>query len=385
MATILYVQQIKLPDEVRAEKICRSLVKAGHRVIVLSRWFEGMSEREEYQGYTVLRAGYNQPSGKFTPLPFNPFWRNTVRAAVKEFQPDCIIVREMILSDAAASVARSKDIPLLIDMAEHYPAAMRGWKKYQKSMSGRFITNTLRLPDIIEKNCVSAANGIIVVCAEQITRLQEQYGYPYEHIAIVHNTPELEQFRNIGKDTHESIVFAHHGYLQLQRNLDVFILGFALALREYPQIALHFAGEGETLNDLEDIVRQKHLENSVRFTGEYRLTELASLYSTSDIGIIPYMPDDFHNHTLQNKLFDYMACGKPVLVSEAKPLARIMEETGAGISWDCSTPESVCMGIATLLSSDTATMSRNGIRWAQNKYNWRKDEQVLLDFVGEYC
>lgn len=385
MATILYVQQIKLPDEVRAEKICRSMVKAGHRVIVLSRWFEGMSEREEYQGYTVLRAGYNQPSGKFTPLPFNPFWRNAVRAAVKEFQPDCIIVREMILSDAAASAARWKDIPLLIDMAEHYPAAMRGWKKYQKSMSGRFITTTLRLPDIIEKSCVNAANGVIVVCAEQITRLQEQYGYPYEQMAIVHNTPELEQFRNIGKGTHESIVFAHHGYLQLQRNLDIFILGFALALREHPQIALHFAGEGETLDDLKDIVRQKHLGNSVRFTGEYRLTELASLYSTSDIGIIPYRPDDFHNHTLQNKLFDYMACGKPVLVSKAKPLARIMEETGAGISWDCSTPESVCKGIMTLLSSDITAMSRNGIHWANSKYNWHTDEQVLLNFVGKYC
>jgi glycosyltransferase involved in cell wall biosynthesis len=241
------------------------------------------------------------------------------------------------------------------------------------------------LPDIIESTCVKAADGIIVVCDEQVSRLQLQYGFPGEHTAIVHNTPELDNFQGQVARNQRKITFAHHGYLQLQRNLEVFIQGFALARRQFPEIVLHLAGEGETLIDLQNIVRKQHLENSVRFTGEYRLSELSSLYSSSDIGIIPYIPDDFHNHTLQNKLFDYMACGKPVLVSKAKPLERIIAETGAGISWDCSTPESVCEGINFLLSSDITAMSENGVNWARNKYNWSVDEQILLNFMEKYC
>lgn len=386
MAIILYVQHIKLPDEVRAEKICRSLVRAGHHVIALTRWSPDMAEREEYQGYTVIRAGFRQPSAYFTALPFNIFWRNAISRTAAEFRPDCIIVREMLIADAAAAVARKRGIPFLVDMAENYPAAMRGWKKYQNSFAGRLVTNTLRIPDAVEKMSVMSADGVIVVCQEQVERLNKQYGLPKEQTAVVHNTPEYADYANMTNDFSGEIVFGHHGYCTAQRNMDVFIRGFALALKERNDMRVEILGGGESLPEVKRAVKEEKIENFCEFSvGEYRLSDLPKLVERSTIGIVPYVVDEFVNNTIFNKVFDYMAAGRPLFASKATTLARIIEETKAGISWDCTKPESVAEGIRHLLKSDMRTMSENGKRWAREKYNWAIDEAVLCDFVGRYC
>ncbi len=386
MATILYVQHIRLPDEVRAEKICRSLVRAGHRVTALTRWSPGLAEREEYQGYTVIRAGFERPSAYFTALPFNPLWRNAIRRIATEFRPDCIIVREMLIADGTAAVARKFDVPLLVDMAENYPAAMRGWKKYQGSFAGRLATKTLRIPDAVEKMCVTSADGIIVVCQEQVDRLNKQYGLPSEQIVVVHNTPDYSDYAGMTNNFSGEIVFGHHGYCTAQRNLDVFLRGFALASKAHDGIRVEIHGGGESLPEVKRVAQDEKIEDICVFSaGEYKLYDLPKLIERSAIGIVPYIPDEFINNTISNKVFDYMAAGRPLFASKATTLARIIEETKAGISWDCTTPESVAEGIKHLLKSDLQTMSENGKHWAREKYNWEADESVLCEFVERYC
>ena len=53
---------------------------------------------------------------------------------------------------------------MLIDMAEHYPATMRTWKKYQGNALARFLVFWAKVPDLVERRSVGLADGIITVC-----------------------------------------------------------------------------------------------------------------------------------------------------------------------------------------------------------------------------
>ncbi|MBK9249482.1 MAG: glycosyltransferase family 4 protein [Ignavibacteria bacterium] len=385
MAKILYVMGVKIPDEVRAEKVCRALIKNGHEVTVLSRWFDGAAEREIYQGIIIRRVGKNIPFWQSNPLSINPFWKKAIFNAAKETQAELIITREMLIAEASANVGRTLAIPTLIDMAENYPGAMRGWKKYQSRLILRLLVNNVKVPDLIEKRAVQASDGIIIVCDEQIDRLHHEYGIEKENMVVVQNTPELELFEKVTKTcSMPPKVFAHHGYFTLDRCLETLALGFIKASSDYSDIQLLLAGIGETYNDVRAIADMSAVSNRIFLKGEFKLTSRAELYNQVDVGIMPYAADENFNFTIPNKLFDYMACGKPVIVSEAIPMKRIVEETGAGIVADCSTPAKIAKAIQQMIDSDVAAMSEKGRIATEKKYNWAVDSERLCKFVRKF-
>ena len=99
---------------------------------------------------------------------------------------------------------------------------------------------------------------------------------------------------------------------------------------------------------------------------------------------MPFLPTDFNNYTIQNKLFDYFSNARPVLVSNCKPLERIINETEAGISADCSTPENSVLAIEKMLNTCSSEMSRNAQEAFRKKYNWENDENVLAEFIKKF-
>jgi glycosyltransferase involved in cell wall biosynthesis len=385
MAKILYVLGVKLPDEVRAEKICRALVADGHQVTVLSRWFPPMLEREEMQGYTVVRLGKNFKSWQSLPVSFNPIWMQAIEREVSNIQPDLIITREILLAGASHQIAQKNSIPSVIDMAENYPAAMRSWKKYQSQFLSRFVVSTIRLPDSLEKRAVAKADGIIVVCDEQAARLQFQYQYPIDQIAVVQNTPELGLFASSKQGCSvPPRVFSHHGLFTLDRGLENLTKGFILAANDLPEIHLSLNGMGETFEDVKQIISTSSCQDRIELHGEYALGSIGELYAKADIGVLPYIPTEHINMTIANKLFDYLAFGKPVIVSEAIPMKRIIEETGAGICVDCSTPEKIAEAVKQIYGSNVAEMSENGQIFAKKKYNWAIDSERLCKFATKF-
>ncbi|MGA1414988.1 MAG: hypothetical protein ACO323_08105, partial [Candidatus Kapaibacteriota bacterium] len=126
--TIVYVVNAKVPEEVRAEKICSFLAGSGHKVVMACKWSGESEIREQRDGYTIIRIG----KGKgflSTCFPGNPVWSSALSSILHEFNPQLIICREMIPAQACVK-ANNNNIPIILDMAEHYTAAMREWKKY---------------------------------------------------------------------------------------------------------------------------------------------------------------------------------------------------------------------------------------------------------------
>jgi glycosyltransferase involved in cell wall biosynthesis len=383
--TILYVVNAKVPEEIRAEKICSALANMGNRVIIACKWSGEDLIRETKQGYLVCRIGKDKRLA--TCFPGNPIWTNAINDLVHDFKPDIIICREMIPLLSCTQAAKGRNIPIILDMAEHYPAAMREWKKYSQNPLSRFFVHTLPLPELIESHAVKHADAIITVCEEQNQRLQSQYSYPKEALFIVHNTPEKSIFNDvIPRCNIPPITFGHHGYFTLERNLENLVLGFDIAAKRFPDITLLLAGTGETLEDVSILVQTVSSRDRIHLTGPYKAKDLSDLYNRTDIGILPYAEQEFRQFTLPNKAFDYMACGKPIISSGLLPMKRLLDETGAGIYGPCSSPEDISLMIERMMEADIQTMSARGHQAFLSKYHWENEVEQLqsaLFFVSK--
>ena len=102
----------------------------------------------------------------------------------------------------------------------------------------------------------------------------------------------------------------------------------------------------------------------------------------SDICIVPHDVSDFINSTIPNKLFDYMACKKPVIASDAAPFKRIFEETDCGLIFKSKDISDFADKVVQLADPVLRKkMGANGFKAIASKYNWEHDSRVLQGII----
>lgn len=382
---ILYITKDKHPFDIRTEKITESFREIGCQTAILCRVFEGEGS-DYYKGIRIFHLG--KFSSKLSlPVPYNPFWRSSIKNAVKVFKPDLIIVREIMLAIDVAQIAKKNNIPVVMDMAENYPVVMRGWNKYKKNFLVRWLVHDLRLPDKIEKKSVLMMDAILTVCEEQNKRLAGAYNYNESKLHIVHNTPKKIWFHDVKRGMLiKPKVFAYHGLINSERNLEKLIYAFDMAWHVRNDIQLIIAGYGELEEHLKSIASKLDSSQNIVFRGKFEHGQIKNLYSEMDFGILPYRIDEHINQTISNKYFDYMGAGKPMITSLADPMIRLNHETHCGVAIDCENIDLIADTIIQFVSDSNyerlVEMSESALLAFKCHYSWDRDFERLVRFLG---
>ncbi len=110
-------------------------------------------------------------------------------------------------------------------------------------------------------------------------------------------------------------------------------------------------------------------------------TELAELMTSSMTGVMTYLPRPNHVNALPTKLFDYMAAGLPVIVSDFPLWRSIVTENDCGLCVDPENPTAIAEAIERLLSdpAEAARMGANGRALVLAGRNWSTEEKKLLE------
>lgn len=386
MKRVLYIWKEHTLWDVRFEKFFNSMASNGYEIFLMVRWREGVDYPEAVNSVRLIPVGAGKKAFQTEPVSANPVWKKAIWEAVKELKPDIIMPREIMLAGAAARAARLSGIPVIMDMAENYPAAMKQWKKYSDSIIKKLLVHTLDIPERVEKKCVPQMDGIITVCSEQTERLHNQYKYSLEKIETVHNTPYLKPFNTIKKGVlGRAVTFGHHGNVTGDKRIDKFVAGFIEASKYDNDIELHIYGAGEYYESLQRMIADSHCPGRIKLTGRYDFADVPKIVESFDIGILPYQICDFNNTTIHNKIFDFFAGGKPVFLSDTIPFRRLMDETGAGTIVDCENTDKITEAILNINKLDLQSMSGNALKAAETKYNWDVDGERLIKFLGRYA
>ncbi len=385
---IIYVWDADYPWDVRTEKTCLALTNAGHEVHIVARNKRWSPAREQLPEATIHRMPPIRSVGQRVdgilgfPAFFNPRWHRLLSRTIRETGADLIIVRDLPLCPMAIRVGHKHKIPVILDMAEHYPAIMREIWTSNRHRPIDYLVRNPRMVERVEQYCLSHADHILTVVEESSERLIE-LGVAPERLSIVGNTPSKERVTaspsKVLKQQGDTIDVVYLGLLEVSRGINE-LLDACILLRETsPKVRLLLVGNGRD----EAMFRRRAVElglnnDEVVFYGFVPYTDAMTIVANADIGVLPMHINEHMNTTVPNKLFDYMSVGLPVITSDSIPSMRIVNEMKSGEVFSAKDPASLASAIRRLADANVRQMKGEAGRQAiLGHYNWENDIENL--------
>lgn len=389
---ILYVWDSDYPWDVRVEKICLTLRAAGHEVHILARNRARDAERESLPEGIVHRMRPWRWAGRLDallgfPAFFSPRWISFISRIARSTRPDVIIVRDLPLCPTALWIGRRYAIPVVLDMAEHYPAMMQKIFDEGRQRAVDHLVRNPRAVAAVERYCLRRLDRVLVVIEEMRDRLVRM-GVPASRIDVVSNTPStvrVSQRHAPLRSGSDPLQLVYLGIMESPRGVGDLVEAAALLRDSGLRVRVRLVGTGREHRLFEQWARELGVYGKeVEFLGHIKSHENAlRVLASSDIGVLPHRRNEHWDHTIPNKLFDYMAAGLAVVTSDAVPFARIVRDTHAGEVFVSRSPQSLADAIKRLANADRRqTCGANGQRAVLSRYNWEHDGEELLVSVA---
>ncbi|MCF8267094.1 MAG: glycosyltransferase family 4 protein [Ignavibacteriales bacterium] len=382
MKTTLMLLQAPFPPDIRLEKEITSLNRNDFRVVLLCNNY-GNVKKKHFSGVIIERLWAPFRNIRLNqimnfPVFFNPHFILRAVWLVIKYRPDFIHAHDLPMMPLGVILKILTGKPLIFDMHENYPEALRYFNK--KGMLNKIFKNPA-LAALLEKFSIIFADIIISVVSENTERLKAQ-GVAPDTLREVSNTVDLETFIVGGetagiKEFEGKQIIIYSGTVGYERGLEIPVEAMKYLRRSFPNAALAIVGEGTAIPFLKETAVQHGVQDMVMFLAWPGHDQIGKYISTAEICIISQPSNPFINTTIPHKLFEYMAAGKPIIVSDAKPLKRIIEETGAGEFFVSGDAKSFALAASEMLQS-TSKYGDKGLAAVRSKYNWKNDEAELL-------
>ncbi|KXO11766.1 MULTISPECIES: glycosyltransferase family 4 protein [Marinobacter] len=375
------------PWDVRIEKIAKSLRDRGHNVTIVARNLSGNSPVAESDGLPIIRlpviGAANSLVRKLANVPiwFNPFWIRTLNAAISGSENPVIIVRDLPLVKTALSVAKSRNVKVVLDMAEVYPYMYASARMFSKGLNLETLAKSPSMAARYESKVLPKVDHTLVMIEESQDRVLNK-GIDPGKVTIVSNTPPATKFSGTAHQHQgRNLRLVYVGFLTKLRGLDLLIKAASAYVKmgnEPSSLKIDIVGKGSERENLINLVKELNLEQSVTVHGWLEHEQVDQLMAQANVGALTYRVCPHWNHTIPNKIFDYMLAGLPVLATEVKPIERIINETKSGLVCRDNDVRDIAEKLQILRSPETrATLGANGVSAVQSKYNWANDERRL--------
>lgn len=388
---VLFVWDSDYPWDIRVSKICQTLIKNGEEVHLVCRNKQRKQVEELFEGIHIHRVPFlTENFGQLNdiygfPLFFSPIWLSRINNVARCHAVELIIVRDLPMAPSALFVGKLRKVPVIFDMAECYPELIRLIWKFEPFKIANIAVRNPFLADIIERFVINSVDHIWVMIEESRNRLISK-GISSEKISIVSNTPVYERFKKTmqtfpGTLRHnkDKLILLYVGFVNYSRGLDTVIESLPFLLRKHINIFCVIIGTGSAEHALQDKVKELGIEDNVAFEGWIDNRLIPEYVASSDICLVSHHKCSHWDNTIPNKLFDYMAAGKPVVASGVAPIERIVSKIKCGLIFKSGNAENLAEQLSMLTDQNfRQEMGKNGMKAVEEEYNWNKDSTVML-------
>lgn len=322
------------PPDIRVDKEADALAPGGHECLLLCKAKPGQERVERFGNVTAVRHEVHPGSSlrrRLDSLLFlltldSPSWRGAMEALVTEHGATALHVHDLPYVRSAVKAGRATGVPVVLDLHENYPAALRLWKRRRID---KLLFSASRA-ERLERWAVRRVDRIVVVVDEARERLVSVGADP-ARVTVFGNTEprSLSEPQPPALDAGR-LELVYVGGVAAHRGLDTAVAAMPAILEKRPDARLTVVGDGNTLDELKAQAAQLKLGDAVEFTGWISKNEAMGYIERATVALVPHHRSPHTDATVPHKLFQYMALGRPVLVSDCAPLKRIVEETGAG-------------------------------------------------------
>jgi glycosyltransferase involved in cell wall biosynthesis len=387
----LFLWDSDYPWDIRVEKICATLRDAGWEMHLVCRNRARRSEEETCEGIHLHRIGFlgsrwNRLNDLYGfPFFLSPIWLSRIWAVARRHGVKVIVVRDLPMAPAALLVGKALRIPVILDMAECYPELVRVIWRYEGFKPANLVVRNPYLADLVEAVVLRNIDRVWVMVEESGHRLRARGMLPGK-VALVSNTPQLARFRQAGAtfpgglaQQRGKTILLYVGFLTHSRGLASIVRALPALLQENGELFLALVGTGTAEKTLRALVAELGVERHVGFEGWVDNRLVPNYVASADICLVPHHRCGHWDHTIPNKLFDYMAAGKPVLASDARPMARIVKETGCGLVYLDGDQEHLAAQARRLFDPELRQrLGAKGMEAVEQRYNWQQDAGRML-------
>lgn len=386
---ILFVSQYFPPEvaapAVRAHETCREWAQLGHDVTVLCgfphhpsgvippRYRRLLVKRETLDGVKVIRTWLHAAPNKGVlrrSLSYLTFMLSAiVTGALTVRKPDVVIGTspQMLTGVAAWALSRIKGCPFVFEVRDLWPDALRAvGLKIPGILFAALKSLELFLYDRAEQ---------IVVVTESFKRMIGRSAVRSRNVVVVPNGVDLTAF-SPGEGGAEGV--AYIGTLGLAHKLD-FLVEAAAAMKD---TNFNLIGEGADRERLESLARRLGADN-LRFWGLQPRKLVPSLIRRMDICVVALRKSRLFTSFIPSKMFEVMACGRPLILACEGEAAEIAERSGAAIVIAPEDIGSLRTAIRKLMNSKRlrTSMGHAGRRFVEEHYDRNRLSRKYLEIL----
>ena len=385
------------PPDLRVENEARTLAQAGFEVTILAMDPDprpsGMLEAHVH----IVRARIpkqirNKARGLAATFPFMDWIVGRQVASIHAGRKiHALHAHDLYLFGAALRAGKKLDVPVVGDMHENWVEALRHYK-WSTTAPGKWVVDLSRWEQL-ETRWADQVDRLIVVIDEMKERMTGQLqlaGGRSHHIVTVPNTILRSSFDAWSPAKPDDMprgnpVMLYTGGMDRHRGLEDPIRAMPIILERHPDAVLVLVGDGAVRSELEELVASLDLGGAVRFLGWKDQESVRGYMESAHIGLIPHLKTIHTDHTIPHKLFHYMHAGLPCVVSDCRPLERIVSAENCGSIYPSGDPDAMALAVLRMIGDPDgmAAMATRGREAVTERWNWETTSTGLVDLYRD--
>jgi len=295
---------------------------------------------------------------------------------------DVIICCEPLPIIAANKIRRGrKKVRIIYDITEWYPH-----QNMLKNLNRiKLLINYIYL-FLFNVYASSQCNHLII--GEKSKAIPYKIFLPFIRKTIIAYYPSLEYFdHSLPAYNKNTFTICYVGIINQQRG----IFSFLEALKKLKSFNPKLKFKAKVIGDFEnESVKHKvsefigsDKELNVSFIGWVSYESLSDHLKEVDICLDLREKNFTYNHSIPIKIFEFMACGKPVIYSDIKPLLKFQDIYEFGFLVNPTNIDLICKKISFYLENPSLLQKHsNSARLLfEKKYTWEKIEYLLLRII----
>lgn len=403
---ILYLSQYFPPEvgatQTRAYEMARGLVKAGHHVTIIAevpnhptgiisseyqgKWYE----RASLDGIDVIRVWVKtSPSKNFcTRMAFYlSFMLMAIFAGIFLARGKYHIIYAtsppLFVGGAALVLSYLRRIPLVFEVRDLWPESAVVLGELSNP-------HAIKLATRLEETCYHRAIKIVVTTNEMVNHLSNR-GFIVDKIMVISNgaNTELFQFDSVARqkirselNLEKKFVVVYAGLMGIAQGLDSCLDAAAQINQQKLSVHFLFIGDGPIKGKLQEKALALDLTNITFLAAQPRHT-IPNYLSAGDVALVPLTRKRLLG-ALPSKMFDAMACQRPVILAAEGEASEILTHERAGM---VILPEDADVLVKTILtlqhSPDTCRqLGKNGHQAVVERYSRQAQAQQLVNLLA---
>ncbi|MBF0550569.1 MAG: glycosyltransferase family 4 protein [Deltaproteobacteria bacterium] len=380
-----FYPEISAPSA-RLYEMGRTWVELGHQVTVVTcfpnhphgripKEYRGKSFiKESLDGMTILRnfvfAAPNQGVFKKTLGHLSFMCSSLLLSTIPCGHPDVILVSSPTFFSVYTALALSKikSCPFIFEVRDLWPAIFVDLGVIRN----RHIIRILEQQELF----LYRAAGRVVTVTESFAQDIVKRGIPASKVAVITNGVDVDRFSPgpIDQELRSELglegkfVVSYLGAHGISHGLDA-VLRMAERLKGYDDIRVLMVGDGAMKQTLAAARERLGLDKVLMLPGQPR-EMMPRFYRASDVLLVPLRDIPLFDTFIPSKMFEIMACGRPILGSVRGEARRILERSQAAIITDPEDVDQMTAGVLRLYQDRDLglELGRNGRQFVSARY-----------------